>query len=498
MTMLILPHGQGASRGLAISFVSNIAQLMHSLPCPPGGSGMILVAPYSTHAPQQSVPAAPFSVSDPQPLATAPIPSSESASDPLPTVPIPAEERDADGDILVDDPRFTPEILGKLQHAAHTAACNEAVECRALLVMADYEGLELRECTLQAAMRAGNSKIATLCKELGLDQPHPHYNCDLNDEVPETDGSQATAVPDLHAQPSDPQPAVAARVSASDPVTLPPPPFHGPVLIPSPPLPALPASPQPAAAAPSPSAAAANPAQARIPRRFRVRVHCVLAALEWLRSNNLFYADCAVNQQAAAELRAEEGRQEAMDHDASPDAGGPSVDVSLGDLQHGVALEADPNVRLGAGAEAMGVDTGNHNQQQQNRRMFFNMQRSDGQPVSFFTHDGVEAMCFPQHYPTGKNHWNTARPQKCTLSMWFRGHVLNEDFRFVRDPLYICWALSVFHISQLRGIVDVALRQWKGAPTRSEVRVIVWILQIRSSEAFHRTTIQLLCCCCCC
>lgn len=233
----------------------------------------------------------------------------------------------------------------------------------------------------------------------------------------------------------------------------------------------------------------------RRPKNHRVRSIYILAAATWLCRCNPFYADCRLDLQAVEGHRVEGERQDAMDVDSPVEEDAVEV-LSLEEMQHGVSLAADPNIRLGAGAEALGVAGGGtnaerHRQQRELREsrasLHFKMKRANGLPVSFFTREGIEALSFPCKFPDGLNHWGFNRPTKLQLGMYFRNRIQGEDKRFACDPLYICWALSVFHTSQLRGVVDVALRQWTGNFTRTEVAEAVVNNEV-SERSIHKPT----------
>lgn len=180
-----------------------------------------------------------------------------------------------------------------------------------------------------------------------------------------------------------------------------------------------------------------SPAPSRPPlpdrrhKNHRVRYVFILAAATWLCQHNPFYAGCLLDLQAVEGHRVEGARQEAMDVDSPVEEDAVEV-LSLEDMQHGVSLAADPNIRLGTGAEALGVaGRGTNVERQRHQRelresrasLHFKMKRANGLAVSFFTREGIEALSFPCHYADGLNHWGYNRPTKLQLGMYFRNRI---------------------------------------------------------------------------
>ena len=59
--------------------------------------------------------------------------------------------------------------------------------------------------------------------------------------------------------------------------------------------------------------------------------------------------------------------------------------------------------------------------------MFFDLQRAVGRPASIDAQRDLEALAFPHHFPTGVNHFGTARDVKLGTTMYFRTRVDNVD-----------------------------------------------------------------------
>ena len=189
------------------------------------------------------------------------------------------------------------------------------------------------------------------------------------------------------------------------------------------------------------------------PREFRVRVHCIRAALNWLIENNPFYANVQIDESAMdmhAELEADVGMQDQADD--------PFHDVTVCELQHTTMMDADPHmpvdvVQAAAGGNA-NTDVGRHGG---SSTLYFDLKRNTNAPYSMHRERGIEPRAFETCFPKGKNHWNSARPVSLpSLSMYFRQRIQNKDPRF-QNPLYMGWACSTLQYSQLCSAADVAL-----------------------------------------
>lgn len=78
-------------------------------------------------------------------------------------------------------------------------------------------------------------------------------------------------------------------------------------------------------------------------------------------------------------------------------------------------------------------------------------------------------MSFLKLFPTGQNHFGTARDAHLQNSMYVRARVLSADPRG-QDPHYMAYWLSTFQHLQLSDAVRVALRWSQGSPTVAQVQ----------------------------
>eukprot|EP00983_Pelagomonas_calceolata_P049450 1141524-Pelagomonas_calceolata.AAC.1 len=105
--------------------------------------------------------------------------------------------------------------------------------------------------------------------------------------------------------------------------------------------------------------------------------------------------------------------------------------------------------------------------------LYFDLQHIANAPLHMHRDRGIEPRAFVVCFPTGQNHWNTARAVSIErLSMYFRQRIMNEDERF-QNPLYMGWACRTLQYNQLSSAADVALRQRRGPATTGEVRRVL-------------------------
>ena len=161
-----------------------------------------------------------------------------------------------------------------------------------------------------------------------------------------------------------------------------------------------------------------------MPRQFTVSHARLVRAAAWLQQYNPLFWDVVVTPWQPAEVAA--ALAETDTTGAALAAGQEEIDID-----HAVALPADPALQPGALQDALGVARGAlQTRLPAEERLFFDLQRAVGRPASVDAQRALEAMAFPHHYPTGVNHFGTARGVKLGPTMYFRARVDNVDRRF--------------------------------------------------------------------
>lgn len=207
----------------------------------------------------------------------------------------------------------------------------------------------------------------------------------------------------------------------------------------------------------APDAAAPEPAQPARPRSYDVRYARVMDALRWLCANNPLYADVSIVPPPPAAAGTAADRAPVQPAPGAPAASQPpgttgadpgfdNLAPDTRNLTHSVMLPADPTTAVDAlrrqvdptGAQPLAAS------------LQFQLQRTDGAPVSFHTQRSLEALNFVDLYPTGTNHWGTNRDPGVQLSMYLRTRCMGEDSRFCYPP-YLVWATTAFQYNQVGG-----------------------------------------------
>ncbi|XP_071486145.1 uncharacterized protein [Diadema antillarum] len=177
----------------------------------------------------------------------------------------------------------------------------------------------------------------------------------------------------------------------------------------------------------------------------------VLAALEYLKKNNKWYFDIAIDNEWSSDLSEENSQAACVKLLDSSETNDDDDDI-----------EDDQDGRL----QGTQLDTclQKVDMRQEVLDQFFDdiiccAPCEKNSPVSLLMDESNEAKCFPVLFPTGQPTFHDTRYTEITLGRYLHNRLMHVDNRFARNTEYIFFAQCIYELQQILSNVSIALRK---------------------------------------
>ncbi|XP_062597054.1 uncharacterized protein LOC134258504 [Saccostrea cucullata] len=162
----------------------------------------------------------------------------------------------------------------------------------------------------------------------------------------------------------------------------------------------------------------------------------ICEALKFLKLNNQWYEDVAVDTNWKGQIEDEEISD-------------------VGDLQS----EDDEQQRMVSDTCLQPVDIGQEVLDHYFDDIYDIAPGEGNNPVRMLQEEGNEAKTFPYLFPSGSFSWNDIRETRITLSRYFNNRLMNTDARFAKDSNYIFFSQYMSDLNQVIEKTQISIRK---------------------------------------